>query len=214
MSENGFKGLIIGLGNPGHEYSLTPHNAGFLTVDQVLEFQKGCWTNLSSPVPRCELWRGVLFQAKWLAAKPLTYMNLSGEAVAPLARWYKITPEQLLVVHDELDLPLGTLRFKHGGGAAGHKGILSIASSLGTGMFHRLRIGIGRPAPGLPADGYVLRRFSADQHAAMETIVRRAAQAVLDFCALGPVKATQRLHSMRSDDFLNRTQPLDTLRSA
>ncbi len=201
MSENGFKGLIIGLGNPGPEYRFTPHNAGFLTLDRVFASHNDRWTLLSSPIPGCELWRGALFQAKWLAAKPLTYMNLSGEAVGPLVRWYKLTPEQLLVVHDELDLPQGTLRFKRGGGAAGHKGILSIASALGTNMFYRLRVGIGRPTAGMPTAGYVLRRFSAAEQAAMERTVCRAAQAVDDYCALGPVKATQRLHSLPTEGF-------------
>lgn len=200
MSESAFKGLIIGLGNPGLEYRFTPHNAGFLTLDRVLEAHADRWSLLSSPVPKCELWRGTLLQAKWLAAKPLTYMNLSGEAIGPLARWYKLAPEQLLVVHDELDLPQGTLRFKQGGGAAGHKGILSITSSLGTNMFYRLRVGIGRPATDMPTAGYVLRRFSAAEQAAMEQTVRRAAQAVHDYCMLGPVKATQRLHSLPPED--------------
>lgn len=201
MSENSFKGLIIGLGNPGPEYRFTPHNAGFLTLDRILESHSDRWSVLSSPTPECELWRGTLFQAKWLAAKPLTYMNLSGEAIAPLVRWYKLTPQQLLVVHDELDLPQGVLRFKQGGGAAGHKGILSIAASLGANLFYRLRVGIGRPAAGMPTAGYVLRRFSAAQQAAMEQTVSRAAQAVYDYCALGPIKATQRLHSMPLEDF-------------
>ena len=197
MGDESFKGLIVGLGNPGPQYIHTPHNFGFLALDALLESPRGRWTRASCPVPQCELWRGVLDGRKWLAAKPLTYMNLSGRAVGPLAGWYKLEPEQILVIQDELDLPLGVIRFKQGGGAGGHKGIASIASALGSASFFRLRIGIGRPFPGMDPAAYVLRRFSdADQEAAAE-ILAETVTALIAFCLQGPAKAMQTLHSPR-----------------
>lgn len=195
MGDIGFKGLIIGLGNPGPQYRHTPHNFGFLALESFLETPEGRWTSIPSPTPKCDLWRGELDGKKWLAAKPLTYMNLSGDAVGPLARWYKLDPENILVVQDELDLPLGCLRFKQGGGSAGHKGILSIATALNANSFFRLRIGIGRPEPGQDPASYVLRRFSGSAQDAVVDIVSLAAKAMLLFCRQGPTAAMQTLHA-------------------
>lgn len=195
MGDESFKGLIVGLGNPGPQYSQTPHNFGFLALDALLESPRGRWTPASCPVPQCELWRGVLDGQKWLAAKPLTYMNLSGKAVGPLAGWYKLDPEQILVIQDELDLPLGVIRFKKDGGPGGHKGIASIASSLGSASFFRMRIGIGRPPPGMDSAAYVLRRFSEADQQTVADILSEALVALLAFCLQGPAKAMQMLHS-------------------
>lgn len=127
-----------------------------------------------------------------MLAKPMTYMNASGEAVAALAAFYKIAPGDILVVHDDLDLPLGRIRLRPGGSAGGQKGVASIIKRLGTEQFHRLRIGIGRPgAPGSgappamdPAD-YVLQPFSADQEQEMVFVRQRAADAIETWLALG-----------------------------
>lgn len=136
--------LIVGLGNPGPEYQQTRHNAGFWLVD-----------NLANSLPGCRLQRESRFQAMvartsiggqevWLL-EPLTFMNLSGQSVAALARFYKINPDEVLVVHDELDLAPGVARMKKGGSAGGHNGLKSITASLGTQDYWRLRLGIGHP---------------------------------------------------------------------
>jgi len=197
MGDKSFKGLIVGLGNPGLQYSHTPHNFGFLALDALLESPQGRWMRTSCPAPRCELWRGVLDGQKWLAAKPLTYMNLSGMAVGPLAEWYKLEPEQILVIQDELDLPLGVIRFKQGGGTGGHKGIASVASALGRTSFFRLRIGIGRPLPGMDPAAHVLRCFSETDQNKIADILSEAVAALIAFCLQGHVKAIQMLHSPR-----------------
>lgn len=136
--------LIVGLGNPGAEYEQTRHNAGFWLVD-----------NLANTLPNCRLQKESRFQA--LAAKarlggqdvwllqPQTFMNLSGQAVGAIARFFKITPQEVLVVHDELDLPPGSAKLKKGGSTGGHNGLKDIASALGTQDFWRLRLGIGHP---------------------------------------------------------------------
>ncbi len=195
MGEVNFQGLIIGLGNPGPQYRHTPHNFGFLALESFLEKPGGKWTAITSPTPKCDLWRGEPDGKKWLAAEPLTYMNLSGNAVGPLARWYKFAPEQILVVHDELDLPLGRVRFKHGGGSAGHKGIVSITEALGSNAYYRLRIGIGRPEPGQDPASYVLRRFSESDQVIVADILKQAAEAMRMHCLLGPKSAMQALHA-------------------
>ena len=143
-----YRGVLVGLGNPGREYAGTRHNMGFDFVDMLLaraDREGGC-SQLSGGKFKCELWR---FQlpgwGAWLAAKPQTFMNLSGECVQPLLAWHKMSLETLVVVHDELDIPAGALRFKRGGGNAGHNGLKSITQLLGSPEFCRLRIGIGRP---------------------------------------------------------------------
>lgn len=147
-------GLIIGLGNPGREYDRTRHNFGFMFIDALLEEAQ------RNPFARCEqlsggkkkydLWRCDIVegQAPWLLAKPQTFMNLSGEAVLAIASFYRVKPAAMVVAHDELDLPLGRMRFKMGGGNAGHNGLKSITQCLGTPDFHRLRLGIGKPPAG------------------------------------------------------------------
>ncbi|WP_031387482.1 aminoacyl-tRNA hydrolase [Desulfonatronum thiodismutans] len=194
MQSRGFHGLIVGLGNPGPEYERTPHNMGFLALDALFSASPGAWGVVKAPVGKCELHRGGFNGSTWLAVKPLTYMNRSGDAVGTLARWYRIPAEQILVVHDELDLPPGTLRFKMGGGAAGHKGILSIVQSLGTNAFPRLRIGIGRPPSGHDPAGYVLRPFHAEGLTALPDTLTTAITAITLFCAKGLTLGMQELH--------------------
>ncbi len=190
-------GLLVGLGNPGPEYRNTRHNLGFMLVDALLEQCPGA-DKLSSSKNRYELWRCKLPPLRgkgpscgeWLLLKPLTYMNLSGEAVVPVAAYYKISPANIVVAHDELDLPLGRMRFKTGGGAAGHKGILSIAGLLGTPEFYRLRLGIGKNA-GQDAVSHVLGRFRAEEEALIKQILDAGLETFLTFCSQGfaPAKA-------------------------
>ncbi|SMP43204.1 peptidyl-tRNA hydrolase [Desulfonatronum zhilinae] len=208
MQSRGFRGLIVGLGNPGPEYERTPHNMGFLALDALFSASPNVWQAVKAPVGKCELHRGESNGSTWLAVKPLTYMNRSGDAVGPLARWYRIPAEQILVVHDELDLPPGVLRFKMGGGAAGHKGILSIVQSLGTNAFPRLRVGIGRPPSGHDPAGYVLRPFHGEGLAALSGTLTTAVTAVTMFCTKGLAAGMQELHGSQRKAEL-RAKPTD-----
>jgi PTH1 family peptidyl-tRNA hydrolase len=172
--------LVVGLGNPGREYAGNRHNAGFLVAD-LLAARTG--TRLArhrravADVGEGRL--GVGADApRFAIAKPLTFMNLAGGAVAALGQFYKVDPAQLIVVHDELDLPYGQVRAKFGGGEGGHNGLRSISRSLSTKDYLRVRLGISRP-PGRqdPAD-YVLSDFSATERKDLDFLVDRAADMV------------------------------------
>jgi PTH1 family peptidyl-tRNA hydrolase len=135
--------LIIGLGNPGAEYDNTRHNVGFAAVDAFAAEEDGVWKkDAKRKAETCTLKMG---EETVILAKPTTFMNLSGEAASALASFYKVSPADILVIHDEMDLDPGVLRFKADGGAAGHNGIISIQEQTGTDKFARLRIGIGHP---------------------------------------------------------------------
>jgi peptidyl-tRNA hydrolase, PTH1 family len=195
MGSDGFRGLIVGLGNPGKEFQLTPHNLGFLTLDELLVSHADQWRSMSSPIAKCNLWRGNVSGVKWLAAKPLTYMNRSGDVIGPLARWHKLDPEQILIIHDDLDLQPGVVKFKMGGGAAGHKGILSTIEALGTNAFARLRIGIGRPQAGFDPASYVLRKFSPEQTEIFTKALSLARKALVIYCTKGLEAGMQEIHT-------------------
>lgn len=146
--------LIVGLGNPGREYEATRHNAGFWWVDNLsdeLRVTLKPESKYAGLVARTQ----VNGQDVWLL-EPQTFMNASGKAVGPLARFFKIAPEEILVVHDELDLPPGVIRLKKGGGHGGHNGLKDIVASVGSSDFWRLRIGIGHPGSREKVLGYVL----------------------------------------------------------
>lgn len=194
MPSQGFQGLIVGLGNPGPQYLLTPHNMGFLALDALFAATPGFWQATKTPIAKSELWRGDIAGSSWLALKPLTFMNRSGDAVGPLAHWYRIPFEQILVVHDELDLQPGSLRFKMGGGAAGHKGVLSIIQSLGTNAFPRLRLGIGRPTAGHDPASYVLRTIHPAMQETYSEALATAAASIMTFCRRGLTMGMQELH--------------------
>lgn len=150
--------LIVGVGNPGSEYAQTRHNVAWLFMDASPLFSRGIWKSKFKGE-----YTEVTHQGnKVYALKPMTYMNLSGESVQPLAAFFKITPAQILVIHDEVDIPFGQVHFKMGGGFAGHNGLKSIAQCLGTDQFARMRIGIGRPVHGSMSD-WVLGKFSKDE---------------------------------------------------
>ncbi len=178
--------LIVGLGNPGPEYRLTPHNLGFLTLDLLAE-QSGI--RLVRPEANAVVGRGEVAGKPVVLAKPLSYMNLSGGPVSKLLEKYELGPADLLVVYDELDLPWGSLRLKPKGSAAGHNGMKSIIGSLGTADFARLRLGIhpGRPV----GDGarYVLRPFRAGEEKELEDLLSRAADVVRLYLSDGAEKA-------------------------
>lgn len=146
--------LIVGLGNPGSQYEKTRHNVGFLFLDRLQSNCSGSWANearFHGLVASC-----IISGQKVLLLKPQTFMNRSGLSVGALARYYKIDAEEILVVHDELDLPVGACRLKKAGGHAGHNGLRDIISVLSENGFYRLRLGIGRPDSGKKVADYVL----------------------------------------------------------
>ena len=167
--------LIVGLGNPGRQYENHRHNVGFQVVDRLaaahqLEFdQHRHHANLA---------RGRVEGVNVALVKPQTFMNLSGEAVSAVVRFYRVSLEHLLVIYDDLDLPVGSLRLREQGGAGGHRGMTSIIDHLNSRAFPRLRIGIGRPPGQMPPEAYVLQAFTADQRVMIEDAYQRAVQAV------------------------------------
>ncbi|MHB1005797.1 MAG: aminoacyl-tRNA hydrolase [Chloroflexota bacterium] len=165
--------LIVGLGNPGRRYADSRHNVGFRCVD---ELARRLSINLTRQSYSAYVGGGFLGSEKVLLAKPQTYMNASGESVWPLLRYYGLSPADLVVVFDDMDLPFGRLRVRERGSAGGHRGMLSIIGSLGTEEFPRVRVGIGRP-PGEAKD-YVLGRFSPAEAKELAEVVERAADAV------------------------------------
>jgi PTH1 family peptidyl-tRNA hydrolase len=157
--------LIVGLGNPGAQYESTRHNAGFWWVDQVCA-ETGSKLNLEAKFfGHAGKLNGTT--EVWLL-NPTTFMNASGRAVSAIAKFYKITPEQILVIHDELDLPPGTTKLKKGGGHGGHNGLKDIAAQLGTPDFWRLRIGIGHPGDKSQVANFVLHAPTRDEQTAIE----------------------------------------------
>lgn len=177
--------LIVGLGNPGTKYIGTRHNVGFETLDYLLKkyepLEESSWDN--SKKTKSLIKKLEVKKITALLAKPQTYMNNSGMAVSLLLEYYKIKPEDLIVIYDELDLPLGKLQIRFGGGSAGHNGIESIVNSLGTDKFLRIRMGVGKPTRidgakkfnvknSKTVDHYVLQEFSENEHHEVRTMIK------------------------------------------
>ena len=182
--------LVAGLGNPGREYERTRHNAGWLVLDELARRHSGSWRSKFSG-SLAEIRLGDLRLA---LLKPETYMNDSGRSVGAAVRFFKVEPEQVLVVHDDVDLEAGRLQARAGGGLAGHNGLRSLAQHLGSQDFLRLRIGIGRPGRGdpRPVADWVLSPFSPEEDA--EALVARAADAVETIACDGLEAAQQRFN--------------------
>lgn len=179
--------LIVGLGNPGAEYSKTRHNAGFILVERLAELWKTGWTNerkFAARVAKAE-WHG----QKVLLCEPQTFMNLSGEAVGALVQYYQLPLAKILVVVDDADLPLGEIRLRPGGGTGGHHGLESVTQHLGAKEFARLRIGIGRKNEARQITGHVLGKFGADETALLEKVLERAAGQLECWLSAGLQKA-------------------------
>jgi PTH1 family peptidyl-tRNA hydrolase len=170
------------LGNPGREYRGTRHNVGFMLLDRLAERLGVSFSRVES---RSLVTKAEYLGNKLILVKPQTYMNLSGQAVGSLLRFYKVPFERLLVVYDDVDLPLGTLRLRPGGGSAGHNGMRSIIEKSGTQEFPRLRIGVSRPPGRMEAADYVLQDFSKDETDLLQEVLTRAADAVLAFVGEG-----------------------------
>ena len=167
--------LIVGLGNPGQQYEQTRHNVGFRVVDRLAEQQKWSWERRG----RAMLANGNIGSEKVVLIKPLTFMNNSGEALGELVRWYKVQPEDVLIVYDELDLPLGKVRLRSNGSAGGHNGLNSIIHHLHTNQFPRLRIGIGRPTNNrMDTVDYVLGAPGGDERIMLTSGEDRAIEAI------------------------------------
>jgi PTH1 family peptidyl-tRNA hydrolase len=165
--------LIVGLGNPGAEYAKTRHNAGFLLVEKLAAQWKADWNNERKFDSRlAKAGRG---GKKVLLCEPQTFMNLSGEAVAAVVKFYQVSLEKVLVVVDDADLPLGEIRLRPGGGSGGHHGLDSVAQHLSSKEYARLRIGIGRKNEARQITGHVLGKFGADENAVLEKVLERAA---------------------------------------
>jgi len=189
--------LVVGLGNPGPEYERTRHNAGFWLAEDVAHEIGGSF--VSEKKFDGLIARGTDGTSEVRVLKPQKYMNLSGQSVAAVADFYNIAPAEILVAHDELDLNAGDIKFKFGGGHAGHNGLRDIQAKLGTGDYWRLRIGIGHPRESLnahqPVADWVLQRPRRDEQDAIEVAIERAL-AVWKFLALGDTEsAVKHLHT-------------------
>ena len=182
--------FVAGLGNPGREYEKTRHNVGWMVIDELARRHDGSFRSKFdgqlSEIRLDDLRLGLL--------KPETYMNVSGKSISAAQRFFKVDPEALLIAHDDVDLESGRLQARMGGGLAGHNGLRSIAETLGTKDFLRLRIGVGRPGRGdrRPVADYVLSRFDPEQD--VEALVSRAADAVETIAAEGVEPAQQRFN--------------------
>jgi len=198
--------MIVGLGNPGPEYGHNRHNVGFQVVDLLAE-RHGLHFDRYHKRARIAIGRVGLAEPqvggtgeepqalRVLLAKPMTYMNASGEAVGALAAFYKIPPSMILVIYDDLDLPVGRIRLRAGGSSGGQKGVQSIIQRLGTEAFPRLRIGVGRPPGQMDPAAYVLQRFTAAQETEMAFVRPRAVDAIETWLASGIEVAMNQFNS-------------------
>jgi PTH1 family peptidyl-tRNA hydrolase len=184
--------LIVGLGNPGRSYSKHRHNVGFRVVDLLGE-RHGI--SIDKRSFGALVGTGSIHGQEVLLAKPQTFMNLSGDAVAPLVGYYKLEPEHLIVVHDDIDLDLGVLKIVKGAGDGGHNGVRSIIGALGSKEFYRVRVGIGRSPPGVDPADYVLAPFDERGEAGdAASSIERAGEAVETLIKEGLSEAQQRYH--------------------
>lgn len=183
--------LLIGLGNPGREYQTNRHNFGFMVIDRLAVRLGARGLKVQS--------KAIVTSANYqdrrlILAKPQTYMNLSGQSIQGLANFYKLPLENLLVAHDDLDIPFGTIRMRPGGGPGGQKGVASTIERLGTKDFARLRLGIGRPPGRMDPAAYVLQDFSRDEAKILSELLDRAADATLEFVVSGLDKAMNKFN--------------------
>lgn len=184
--------LIMGLGNPGSRYRKTRHNIGFMVLEQIA----ARWEIDLKQKSFDALWnRGNVAGKNVLLAMPQTYMNLSGNAARSLLAYFKVEVNHLIVIHDDLDLPFGTMRLKSGGGDAGHKGLKSIMTSLGSADFMRIRMGIGKPSDRTPVEDYVLQRFHSNESAMLQQVVQSASEATADILKIGMQQAMAKHHT-------------------
>ena len=184
--------VIAGLGNPGRAYQGTRHNVGFMVIDAISRL-----TNIRVRGFRFRgrTGKGNLEGKKVILIKPRTYMNQSGKSISSCLFGLKAGPEKLIVVHDDIDLPTGRIRVKRGGGAGGHRGIISIIEALGTDQFARVRIGVGKPSPGMDPADYVLSPFSKEEKATINDAIEMGARAALTVVGQGVDQAMNKFNS-------------------
>jgi PTH1 family peptidyl-tRNA hydrolase len=183
--------LVVGLGNPGPRYAGTRHNAGFLVLD---ELGRRAGEKFKAHRGRADVIETRIHDERVILAKPKTYMNLSGGPVASLRDFYKLPADQIVVVHDELDIPFGTLRLKLGGGDNGHNGLKSVGAALGTRDYYRVRVGIGRPTGRQDPADWVLTDFSPLERRELPFHVDRAADAIEFLLSDGLAAAQNKFH--------------------
>ena len=188
--------LIVGLGNPGREYAWTKHNLGF----QVVAYLSELWGIPLTRHSHASVWgQGRVGPAGVILAQPTSYMNLSGQAVSRLLTYFKLTPGDLVVIHDDLDVPPWRLKLVERGGPGGHRGVLDIIATLHTEEFLRVKLGIGRPPAGMPSERYVLSPFPAEDAERVAQLIERGAQAVVILLAEGLAGAQNRCHGEAAD---------------
>ncbi|WP_299306320.1 aminoacyl-tRNA hydrolase [uncultured Brachybacterium sp.] len=189
--------LVVGLGNPGPKYAATRHNVGQMVLDHIADAGGGRFT--AARRAQAVVLEGRLglpgADERVILAKTTTYMNVSGGPVKALAAYYDIAPEQVVVVHDEVDIPAGALRLKRGGGEGGHNGLRDITKALGTKDYLRVRVGVGRPPGSRDTADHVLAPFSSTERKTLELLISEAADAVESVILEGLTAAQQRFHS-------------------
>lgn len=164
--------LLVGLGNPGKEYDLTRHNVGFLCLDEFVRKTDEMQAWMEKKSLKCLISTGQISDTRVIAIKPTTFMNLSGEAVQAVSNFYKLNPEHIAVIHDELDIDFGQIRLRAGGSSAGHNGIKSITTAISE-TYGRVRIGVGPKHPTkIKSEDFVLQKFSADEQAQLPNLTR------------------------------------------
>ena len=185
--------IVVGLGNPGEKYAGTRHNIGFLIADELASRAATSFSRHKKS--GAEVATARLAGRQVYLAKPQSFMNLSGQPTAALAKFFSVPPTDVIAVHDELDIDFGRIRLKFGGGVAGHNGLRSVASALGTNDFHRVRIGIGRPPGHKSGAAFVLENFNAAERAEVPTICEQAADATELLAELGLEPAQNTVHA-------------------
>ncbi|MBE9530838.1 MAG: aminoacyl-tRNA hydrolase [Proteobacteria bacterium] len=186
--------LVVGLGNPGNTYKRTRHNVGFMVLDQIAEdFSIALVKQKFDTV----FGRGSVDGVEVVLAKPMAFMNRSGPQVQQIAGYYRILSEDMLVVHDDIDLAFGRIKIKEKGGDGGHKGVRSIIDAFGGGNFVRLRIGVGRPEAGISAADHVLGRFKSDENKVLDQIITAARDAVVTILCKGAKEGMDRFNDKR-----------------
>lgn len=191
MSDNG-AWLVVGLGNPGPTYASTRHNIGAMVIDEVVSQNAEKFTRHKRAL--AEVCETRISGAQVVLAKPLSYMNESGGPVKALAKFYKVMPEQIIVLHDELDIPLATIRVKLGGGDNGHNGLKSIRSAMDGGDWFRIRLGIGRPPEQQDPADFVLHSFTSNENAEVALLKSQGCEAVSTLITKGLIE-TQNLYN-------------------
>ena len=185
--------VIVGLGNPGEQYAATRHNVGQMVAEELARRGGAALKSHAKTRTRNATIR-VAGEAAALAV-PMSYMNLSGGPVSALTKYLSVQPHDVIVIHDELDIPFGTVKIKRGGGSAGHNGLKDITKALGTPDYVRVRVGIGRPPGRMDAATFVLKPFSASERKELDMLIVDAADAVEDVISRGLEAAQQRWHS-------------------